>query len=340
MKALAKLAPGPGHVGLAEREGRAPGRGEVAVEVRGAGVCGTDLHILEDEFRSFPPVTMGHEVSGVVAAVGEGVDEAWLGARVVCETFFSTCGACDWCRDGRPNLCPDRRSIGSGVDGGFAREVVVPVRNLHRIPDWLGEHAAVLAEPLACVCNCLCDPSRVNAGDDVLVIGPGPVGLLAAQVARALGGRVLLVGLPRDEARLAVARQLGLETAYADDPEALERLRPRLGADVVVECSGSGEGIAAGLQAARRGGRYVQVGFTGGPVSVPFDEIFFRELTVTSGFASTPRSWRRALTLIEARAVELEPLVSDVAPLAEWERVFADTRAGRGIKHVFDPHLS
>ena len=340
MKALAKLAPGPGNVGIADRVGRAPGRGEVIVQVAGAGVCGTDLHILEDEFQSFPPVTMGHEISGVVAAVGEGVDDSWLGARVVCETFFSTCGTCDWCRDGRPNLCPDRRSIGSGVDGGFAREAVVPARNLHRIPDWLDEHAAVLAEPLACVCNCLCDPSRVNAGDDVLVIGPGPVGLLAAQVARALGGRVLLVGLPRDEARLAVACGLGLDTAYADDPAALSRYEPRLGADVVVECSGSAAGISAGLAAARRGGRYVQVGFTGKPITVSFDEIFFKELAVTSGFASTPRSWRRAITLVEVRAVELEPLVGEVVSLDEWERVFADTRAGRGIKHVFDPRLS
>jgi len=340
MKALAKLAPGPGNVGLADRGSRAPGRREVTVEVLGAGVCGTDLHILEDEFRSFPPVTMGHEVSGVVAAVGEGVDEGWLGARVVCETFFSTCGTCDWCRDGRPNLCPERRSIGSGVDGGFAREVVVPVGNLHRIPDWLDEHAAVLAEPLACVCNCLCDPSRVNAGDDVLVIGPGPVGLLAAQVARALGGRVLVTGLSRDEARLAVARRLGLDTAHADAPDALARFQPRLGADVVVECSGSAAGISAGLAAARRGGRYVQVGFTGKPITVSFDEIFFKELAVSSGFASTPQSWRRAMTLIETGAVDVEPLVSEIVALDEWERVFADTRAGRGIKHVFDPRLS
>ena len=103
---------------------------------------------------------MGHEVSGVVAAVGEGVDAAWVGASVVSETYFSTCGRCPWCRDGRINLCPERRSIGSFVDGAFARHLVVPVTNLHRIPAWLDEHAAVLIEPLACVCQCLCDPAQ------------------------------------------------------------------------------------------------------------------------------------------------------------------------------------
>jgi L-iditol 2-dehydrogenase len=331
MIGLAKLAPGPGNVGLAEREEPSPGAGEALLEVRGAGVCGTDLHIEADEFPSRPPVTMGHEVSGVVRELGDGVDPAWLGARVVCETYYSTCGVCEWCRDGRINLCPERRSIGSFVDGGFAPLVVVPERNLHRIPDWLEEHAAALAEPLACVCHCLLDPARVAAGDRVLVTGPGPVGLLAAQVARALGGEPLLVGLPSDEARLEAARGLGFATAIAGD---------ELGAfDAVVECSGSAGGATACLEAARRGAAYVQVGVFGRPVTLPLDRVFQKELVLTSGFASTPRSWRRAMTLIEERRVALEPVVSEVAPLPAWERVFADLRAGRGIKVVFDPRL-
>src|SRR5262245_57295620 len=192
MRGLAKLARGPGNVALAERDEPSPGTGQVVLEVVGAGVCGTDLHILDDEFPTAPPVTMGHEVSAVVGEVGDGVEEEWLGARVVCETYFSTCGACEWCRDGRANLCPRRRSIGSAVDGAFAPRVVVPVHSLHRIPEGLDEHAAALIEPLACACHCLCDPATVFPGDDVLVTGPGPVGLLAAQVARALGGRVVV----------------------------------------------------------------------------------------------------------------------------------------------------
>ena len=340
MRGLAKLAPGPGNVGLAERDERIPGPGEVAISVRAAGVCGTDLHIEVDEFASLPPVTMGHEVAGVVAAVGEGVDASWLGARVVCETYFSTCGVCEWCRDGRPNLCPERRSIGSAVDGGFALQVIVPARNLHRIPDWLDEHAAPLAEPLACVCHCLCDLNAVVPGDQVLVTGAGPIGLLAAQVARAFGGEVLVTGLAHDTTRLAAARALGFDTEVADDPKAFTRFEPRLGADVVVECSGSAGGATACLETARRGGRYVQIGVFGRQVTVPLDLVFEKELVVTSGFASTPRSWRRAVSLIERRSVELKPLVSDVVPLTEWERAFADLRAGRALKIVFDPRLA
>ncbi len=340
MRALVKLAPGPGHVGLAERERPSPGAGEVIVEVLGAGVCGTDLHIVDDEFATRPPVTMGHEVSGVVTALGEGVETEWLGAGVVCETYFSTCGRCEWCRDGRPNLCPERCSIGSAADGAFAAEIVLPVRNLHRVPRWLDEHAAALVEPLACVCNCLCDPSAVSPGDDVLVTGPGPVGLLAAQVARELGGDVLVVGTDRDAQRLAVAEALRFATAVAGDSQALARYDAHLGADVVIECSGSGAGMTTCLETARRGGRYVQIGLAGHPVTAPLDELCYRELSVRSGNASTPRSWRRALALVERRSVRLEPLVTEVVPLTEWERVFADLRAGRAMKYIFDPRLT
>ena len=333
MRGLAKLAAGPGNVALAERHERSPGPGEVLIEVVGAGVCGTDLHIFDDEFRSVPPVTMGHEVSGVVAALGEDVDESWLDARVVCETYYSTCGTCEWCRDGRANLCPWRRSIGSAVDGGFAAQLVVPAKNLHRIPEWLDEHAATLAEPLACVCHCLCDPAAVFPGDEVLVTGPGPVGLLSAQVARALGGRVLVSGLRRDEIRLAVAESLGFETALAEELQPDERFQ------VAIECSGSAGGATACLLGARRGGRYVQIGVFGKPVTVPLDSVFQKELVVTSGFASTPRSWRRALAFVEDRRVSLEPLVSEVVPLDAWERVFDDLRLGQANKYVFDPRL-
>jgi L-iditol 2-dehydrogenase len=329
---LTKLAAGPGNVALAERPQPVPGPGEVVVEVAAAGICGTDLHIYDGEYATDVPVTMGHEVSGRVVELGEGVDADWLGVRVVTETYYATCGLCEFCRVGRINLCPDRRSIGTHVDGGFAPRVLLPARGLHRIPDWLDGSVAALAEPLACVCHSLLEPPRVGAGDEVLVVGPGPVGLLAAQVAHAGGARVHVRGTPRDERRLEVARALGFATSVAG-----QRLDAPVEADVVVECSGHEAGMALGLESARRGGRYVQIGLAGKPVALPFDAVCFRELTVTSGFASTPFSWRRALGLVEERTVELEPLLSEVVPLVDWERAFAATRAGEGIKFVLDP---
>jgi L-iditol 2-dehydrogenase len=297
--------------------------------VHAAGVCGTDLHIWLGEYPSVPPVTMGHEVCGTVSAVGDGVDASWLGARVAVETFFSTCGKCSHCRAGKLSVCEQRQSIGTHVDGGFAPRLVLPARNLHRVPDGLQDEAAALSEPLACVCNSLLDPSRVQVGDDVLVIGPGAIGLIAAQVARACGGRVTVRGAERDRARLELAASLGFPTsAVGADPPA---------ADVVVECSGAGRGIADALRAARRRGRIVQMGLRGADVTVPYDLICFHELTVSAGFASNPLSWRRAMALLEAGSVELAPLVTEVVPLADWRRAFDASRAGEGVKYVLDP---
>ena len=304
--------------------------GHVVLDVVGAGICGTDLHIEDGEYQTVTPLTMGHEVGGVVAEVGEGVDDSWLGVRVASETYFSTCGRCVHCRSGRINLCPERRSIGTHVDGAFAPRLAVPTTNLHRLPEWLDPHAAPLCEPLACVCHSLLEPvPAVRPGDDVLVTGPGPVGLLAAQVARATGGNVHVRGIPRDERRLAAARELGFETSTTEEA--------RVEADVVVECSGNEAGIAHGLAAARRGARHVQIGLAGKPVTLPFDLVCFHELTIRSGFASTPSSWTAALELVDERRVDLAPLLTEVVPLVEWERAFAATRAGEGIKFVLDP---
>jgi L-iditol 2-dehydrogenase len=329
MLGLTKLAAGPGNVALAERLERRLDAGEVRILVHAAGICGTDLHIEAGEYAARPPVTMGHELWGVVSEVGAGVSGDWVGERVVSETYFSTCGGCRWCREGRTNLCPERRSIGSFVDGAFAPTVVVPERNLHHAPTASTDAAAALTEPLACVCQSLEDPAIVEADDHVLVIGPGAIGLIAAQVARAHGGVVEVRGTARDEVRLALAATLGFSVSDTPSPDGAY--------DVVIECSGSGLGIAAALTSARRGGRIVQIGLRGAPVEVPFDEICFRELTVTSGNASTPRSWERALTLLEGGSVELEPLVTEVVPLAEWERAFAASRSATGVKFVLDP---
>jgi len=327
---LAKVAPGAGNVALAERPEPEAAPGHVVLDVLAAGICGTDLHIADGEYAARPPVTMGHEVCGAVAEVGEGVDAAWLGKRVVSETYFSTCGSCEWCRSGRTNLCPERRSIGSFVDGAFAPRLHVPAGGLHRVPGWLEPEAAALVEPLACCCNALLDPARVREGDRVLVVGPGPVGLLAAQVARAAGGDVHVRGTPRDGVRLAAAARLGFEASTTEDRAPGEL-------DVVVECSGHEAGMTFALESARRGGRHVQIGLAGKPVSIPFDLVCFKELTVTSGNASTPASWGRALALVEERRVDLGALVSEAVPLADWERAFAATRTGAGIKYVLVP---
>jgi L-iditol 2-dehydrogenase len=157
------------------------------------------------------------------------------------------------------------------------------------------------------------------------------MGLLAAQVARSLGATVVVLGQAQDEARLEVARGLGLATTTSEGEVG--------DADVSIDAAGSASGISAALRCARRGGRFVQLGLTGDDVDVPLDLIVMKELSTVTGFASTSRAWRSALSLVTEGRVSLEPLVSTVAPLAEWSTVFADLRLGRGMKSVIDPRL-
>lgn len=329
--ALAKFGADVDSFGVIEQTVKEPGDYEVVVDVIAAGICGTDLHIVANEYPSDPPVTLGHEVTGRVSSVGRLVDQNWIGARVVCETYLSTCEECSECRDGRRNLCSKRRSIGSMEDGAFAKHLVIPARNLHRVPESVSDYAAALAEPLACVCQCLLDPAVINAGDEVLVVGPGPMGVLAAQVAMAMGARVKLLGLVADEERLKIARQIGIETTT-------ERLTAS-SFDVVIECSGSAAGIGIALDAAVRAGRFVLVGISGREVSVPLDLVLYKELTLTSGYASTPKSWRRALRLMKAGAVKIDPMITSVVSLTDWQDAFVGLRAGRGLKVLIDPRL-
>ena len=150
-------------------------------------------------------------------------------------------------------------------------------------------------------------------------------------ISQSAGGRVLLVGLGRDRERLELAASLGVETRVLDGP--LEIDPP----DVVCECSGSEAGVSLGLELIAKRGHFVQVGIFGKPVTVSLDVVLYKELTVTSGNASTPASWRRALQLIREQAVVLDPLVTEVVPLTECERAFTATRAGTGMKYVLDP---
>lgn len=329
MTAVVKSAPGPEGVDVSTVPVPAVLSGLACVQVRATGICGTDVHVAHDEYGYEAPVVMGHEITGTVVEVGDAADEHWVGRRVACETYFATCETCQWCRAGRRNLCPNRRSLGSYEHGGFAEFVVLPVQNLHALPDHLNDVEGALSEPLACVAQCLLDPPAVQAGDRVLVTGPGAMGQLAAQVALALGADVTMTGLDRDAARLEVAAGLGITTTTGEVEDGAF--------DVVLECSGSGIAAGIALDAVRRGGRYVQVGIFGKPVTLPLDQILYKELRVSSGFASTPTSWRAAMRLIETQQVSLAPLVTRQVPLEQFPQALAAAENGEGLKTVVVP---
>ncbi len=329
MVAVIKHGPGPEGIVVGTVPRPLPGPGQVVLSVVATGICGTDVHIAHDEYAHETPVVMGHEILGRVLSVGSSDDEHWLGKLVAAETYFATCEACDMCRAGRRNLCTQRKSLGSFRNGGFAEEVLMPTMNLHELPHLPGELDGVLSEPLACITQCLLDPPVVQPGDQVLVTGPGTMGQIAAQVARASGGIVTLAGLPSDVDRLSVAQELGFSTTTGEPaPDVF---------DVVIECSGSAAAAAMGLRSVRRGGRVVQVGIFGNEVSVPLDLVIYKEVVLTSGFASTPTSWRSAIRLLEGGELSLTRLVTREVPLENFTEALAATARGDGLKTVVRP---
>jgi L-iditol 2-dehydrogenase len=341
MPAIVKTARGEGNVALRAVPIPEPAVGEVLLAVRAAGICGTDLHIYHDEFPTWPPVVLGHELAGEVAAVGTGVTRVAPGDRVTTETYFHLCGACRFCRGGQPNLCPERRSIGSGVNGGFAPFVVVPERNVHRLPERLTFQEAALTEPLACVVHGALELPKMTAGDVAVVAGPGAIGLLTVQVARAAGAAVVVLGTATDRRRLDLARDLGaarvIDVESEDAVPIVAEMSDGWGADIVFECSGAGPAALGLLPLARRGGQYAQIGLFGRPVAWDLDQVCMKELRVTGSNASVPSAWRTALRLLGDGSVRTAPLVSDVYALADWEYAFRRFERRDGVKLLLDP---
>ena len=214
MKALVKTEKGVGHLALMDMPEPKPGPGEVLIEVQASGICGTDVHVKYDRFPYWPPVILGHEFAGIIVELGPGCKHYEQGDRVVGEPHTRHCGQCHFCRTGNVQICSHKRSPGWGIHGSMARYLVMPEQLLHRIPDTMDFDTAAVVEPTANAVHDLCERAGVTAGDFVVVLGPGPIGVLAGLTARAAGARhVVMVGAPPDEeSRLDKARQLGFPT--------------------------------------------------------------------------------------------------------------------------------
>jgi L-iditol 2-dehydrogenase len=340
VKALRKLRAEDSHLELVDVDPPVTAPGWVVLDVTYAGICGTDVHITDKSFPSYPPVTLGHEFLGVVASVGEGVPVA-PGTRVVCEPHALACGVCHLCRRGHAELCAHKRSPGWGIDGAMAAQVAVPAHLLHAVPEGVSDLAAALTEPTAIVVTGY-ERAPVPVGGSVLVVGPGPIGILAALVARAAGaGRVVLAGRPSSKGRLELAASLGVET-WLDDGTApvADRMYDETagrGADLVVEASGSGGAIATSIAASRRRGTMLVLGVPDGTaVEVPWGVAMNRALDVVFSLSSSWSSWDAALALMARGAVDPAPLAT-VFPLHGWGDAFAALAARTAVKALIDP---
>ncbi len=318
-----------------------PGPHDLKIRVHACGICGTDLHIRHDDYLVYPPVIIGHEYSGVVAATGAEVKNFAVGDPVVSLTTARTCEECDFCLQGRRMLCPGRRSIGSGVNGAFASYVIVPAALAFHVPASVSLDAAVLCEPLACVVRAVIERTNVRAGDRVFVSGAGAIGLLAALAAIACGGVVTMSGLSSDVDRLAFARQMGVHAVVdvqKELPEAIvARLTDKKGFDVAFECSGAAASADNCLTVLRKTGQYTQIGLFGKAVPFNFDLALTKEIHIVCSFASERASWQKTLRLLEYGMPQVEALITHKIPLRNWGEAFALYESRQGFKILLIP---
>lgn len=340
---MVKYARGDGNVESRDLPEPKPGPGQVKIEVKAAGICGTDLHIYHDDAPVLlnPPMTMGHEFSGVVAEVGEGVTQWKIGDRVVSETSYSVCGKCHYCITGNYNMCSERKGLGQWYNGVFAKFTVVPQERVHELPDSIDFISGALIEPMACITHAVLESTDITVGDVVLVVGPGAIGLGAMQIAKAQGAVTVVAGTSRGKDRLALAKELGADYTIDVQKESLEKFISEItkgkGVDVVLECSGTVKAVDDALNVIRKQGQYTQIGLFGKPVTLDFEKVCQKELKLRGSMGSKWTSWKRIFQLLEQGRVNIAPLASHQFPLTEWQKAFEMFENKEGLKLILIP---
>lgn len=317
MKALVYL--GPRRMELQDVPEPEPATGEARVRVDAAAICGSDLHgFREASPRRIPPLVMGHEVVGTVDRVGPGVPGSLVGTRVVTMPVVS-CGVCARCREGRANLCPNRRLMGMNFPGAFAESFTIDASQLLPVSSDLATNTGTLVEPLA---NSVHSVARaVREGDDVLVIGAGPIGLFAARAA-VLAGAARTFVADRLEDRLAIAKRLGGEPLPADGAaEAVADATGGDGVDAVIDAAGFPATWALAVSAARAGGHIDVIGLGAVEGPAPYQAIVAKGLTVVGSYACLERDFVQAIDLLRAGDVDVDGWITTM-PLAEGQSAF------------------
>jgi len=343
MKALVKYKKDEGNISIIDMpEPKIPDDDWVKIKVMAAGICGTDLHIWHDQFPYWPPVILGHEFSGEVVEIGPKVKEFKVGDRVVAEPHSLACGMCELCRQGRVQLCKSKRSPGWGIDGAFTEYIVMPELLLHRIPDEISYEIAALTEPIAIAIHQVTERCGIESQDFVVITGAGPIGIIAAFIAKSAGaGTVVVTGVNACEyVRFGVARELGADVIINIETEdALKRVLEMTdgrGADVVIETSGSQSAIGQSIEMLKTCGKLCAIGLSKNEnANIPWNKAVLKSLDIICCMSSSYTAWNKALSLMKNTDMDLRKLITHRLSLEEWQYAFEELEAERGIKAIF-----
>lgn len=326
------------HEGTIEK----PGKGQVRLEIAYCGICGSDLHVLSgsEDARMHLPSVIGHECSAVVAELGEGVDAYAVGDHVVVMPV-DACGECQACKAGYQHVCQHLKVRGIETPGAFQYSWTVDADALFKIPETLSLKHAALAEPLSICCHVV-KRGQVKAGNYVVVIGGGPIGLMTALVARAEGAHVVVSEV--NENRVKKAASFGLEVVNPMQTNVVAYVRAATddaGADVVFETSGSQPGVDTMVLLPKVHGRVVLVAIYGHPMTVDLKQLYYYEKELTTARMQDPEDFAKAVKLLDEKVFDPDEIITSVLPLTEIQEGFdrAGDRAGHEVKVVIDCHV-
>ncbi|MFH0963568.1 MAG: zinc-binding dehydrogenase, partial [Planctomycetota bacterium] len=288
------------------------------------------------------PVIQGHEFSGTIREVGKKVKGWKLGDRVTSETHAYVCGECIFCKSGEVNLCPDRLGFGYGTNGAFAKFVKVPARILHRLPENVPFEHAALTEPACVSYNAIVVKSELRPGEPLMVIGPGPIGLFAVQMARISGAApIALVGTQADAKRLEIGKKLGAtHTFVADREDAANKvmeLTNGLGVPLIIDAAGRSKAVELALATVRRSGQITKVGWGPQPLGLSLDPLLSKAARLQGTFSHTYRTWEAVLALMSAGEIRMEPMISHTFPVSEWHKAYELVDKREAVKVVLVP---
>ena len=322
-----------------------PKPGDVVVDVRAAGVCGSDIHMWRDHqsWAITLPLVLGHEFCGTIAALGAGVEGFQVGDRVAVETAAEVCGRCAYCHSGDYNQCPHRLGYGALIDGAFTQFVTARAAILHHIPENVSFEQASLTEPICVAYNALVEKTPVvRPGDTVVIQGPGPIGMMALFIAKLRGaGEIIMLGAKVDRQRLKVAADIGAtQTLNIDEADPLELVRSLgdgYGADLIVDCSGASIALKSAMELVRPNGIITKIGWGPQPMDFNLDPLVQKAVTLQGCFSHLYDTWERALNLLSTGQIDLRPIIGGVYGLGEWEEAFEEMEAGVNVKSVLLP---
>ncbi len=320
------------------------GPDDVLVKVAYIGVCGSDPHMHHNRvsYKVNVPLILGHEFSGTIEKVGANVKGYAVGEAVTCETHADYCGKCELCRTNNYHVCRERKGFGFQANGAFAKYVKVPSRILHKLPAGVSLREASLTEPLCVAYNAIVKYSKVKPGDTVVIIGPGPIGILCTKMVSMVGAaNIVVVGTEGDDGRLEIAKEYGatmtINSSVEDPLPKIMALGDGYGADTVVDTAGFSPTLKLSMDAVRPRGQITKIGWGPSPVGFSLDPLLAKVITLQGVFSHTWEVWEKCLVLMDKKMVDLNPMVTHELPLDQWEKSFELMESKEGLKIVLTP---